>query len=422
MDNKSFKLLKHLTEAAHKISHGKKPSPEKIFELTKEEIYPREITELAESFGMMLVKVEAREFRLKQTIRELERLNRELQMAKAALDNENKSLKRNLKRKFSPREILCKNSKMQNIISMVERIADTPLNVLITGETGTGKELIAKVIHYNSSRANKGFVALNCAALPESLLESELFGIEKGVATGVEKRIGRIEQANGGTLFLDEIGDMPLSSQAKILRVLEERKVERIGGRKHIPVDIRIIAATNKDLKAEAKQGNFREDLYYRLNVVQIRIPPLRERKDDIPLLAAFFLDDYCGRFGRRRLRFSSDALKCLENYNWPGNVRELRNEIERCVALAGSDTIYRSDLSDEIKNFAKNKSNEMNSQGNSPAENQELWIESCRLEDLERKLIIKVLEETGGNKSEASRKLGISREGLRRKLKRHGL
>ncbi len=415
MDKEVVKLLEYLTKTARQISHGRKPDPSAIFELTKEGVYPAEITELAESFGMMLVKIEAREFRLKQTIKELERLNKELQAARAALANENRILKKNLRHRFSPKEILCKNAEMKKIVNTIERVADTPLNVLITGETGTGKELIAKVIHYNSHRANGPFVALNCAALPESLLESELFGIEKGVATGVEKRIGRIEQANGGTLFLDEIGDMPLSSQAKILRVLEEREVERIGGRKPIKIDVRIIAATNKDLKEEVKKGQFREDLFYRLNVIHIHIPPLRKRREDIPLLISFFLEDYCRRFGRGKLKLSSDAMECLVNYSWPGNVRELRNEIERCVALAGSDTIYLEDLSDEIRSYLPEQERSVSLPDDFPSD-------CLNLAELEKKAILKALAETGGNKSEAARRLGISREGLRQKLHRYGI
>src|ERR1700752_1900403 len=195
--------------------------------------------------------------------------------------------------------IIGASPKIQEVVKLIEKVSDSSLSVLITGESGTGKELAARTIHYNSSRSDKPFLAINCAALPESLLESELFGIEKGVATGVEKRTGKIEMASGGTLFLDEIGDMSLSAQAKLLRVLQERKLERVGGRSTIEVDVRILAATNKDLNNEIKKGSFRQDLYYRLNVIHIHMPPLREMKEDIPLLAQYFLSSFASELGR---------------------------------------------------------------------------------------------------------------------------
>src|ERR1700739_4375344 len=214
--------------------------------------------------------------------------------------------------------IIGTSPKIQEVIRLVEKIADSPLNVLITGESGTGKELVARTIHYNSSRFGKPFIDINCAALPESLLESELFGIEKGVATGVEKRTGKIEMASGGTLFLDEIGDMSLSAQAKLLRVLQERKMERVGGRSTINVDVRVLAATNKDLNNEIKKGSFRQDLYYRLNVIHIHMPPLREIKEDIPLLAQYFLSSFASELGRGSKHFTSHTMDCLVNYSWP--------------------------------------------------------------------------------------------------------
>jgi transcriptional regulator with PAS, ATPase and Fis domain len=296
-----------------------------------------------------------------------------------------------------------------DILKQVEKIADTPVNVLITGETGTGKELIAKSLHYNSARSTGPFIALNCTAIPDSIIESELFGIEKGVATGVERRIGRIEQANGGTLFLDEIGDMPLGSQAKILRVLEERELVRVGGKRPIPVDIRVIAATNKDLRHEVEQGAFRKDLYFRLNVVHLQIPPLRERQEDIPLLMKTFLEMHAHRMGRRPLPCSHEAMECLKIYTWPGNVRELEHEAERLVALASSPTITREDLSYEIRQAEATR---FSGQFNSGDD----------LRKREKELILKTLAGSVGNKTEAARRLGISREGLRKKIKRYGI
>ena len=241
------------------------------------------------------------------------------------------------------------NQKIQNVVNLIEKIANSPLNVLITGESGTGKELAARTIHINSSRADRPFIDINCAALPESLLESELFGIEKGVATGVDIRLGKIEASSGGTLFLDEIGDMSLSAQAKLLRVLQERKMERIGGRNTIDVDVRVIAATNKDLKKEIKAGRFREDLYYRLNTVHIYMPSLREIKTDIPILAKYFLNKFTTEFGKAPMSFSPKAINCLVNYDWPGNIRELQNEIKRAAILAEGSVIDEKNFSDSV-------------------------------------------------------------------------
>ena len=337
---------------------------------------------------------------------ELKLKNRELRAAREMLAKENVTLKQDLRQKFSPGSILGVSRQMKDLFSKMERIADTPVSILITGETGTGKELIAKTMHYNSGCAGKLFAAINCSAIPESIFESEMFGIEKGVATGVEKRMGKIEQADGGTLFLDEIGDMPLLSQAKILRVIEERKLERVGGREPIAVNIRIIAATNKDLKYEINKGTFREDLFYRLNVVNLHIPPLRDRRDDIPLLCNHFLVQCIGKLGKSKMHFSADAAETLKKYDWPGNVRELENEVERAVALCSSDVIGVHDLSDELKGAGMNSPH----------------IPLATVSDTEKTLIVQTLTESGGNKSKAARSLGISREGLRKKMKRLGL
>jgi DNA-binding NtrC family response regulator len=234
-----------------------------------------------------------------------------------------------------------------------------------------------------------------------------MFGIEKGVATGVEKRIGKIEQADGGSLFLDEIGDMPLTSQAKILRVIESYELERVGGRKTIPVDIRIIAATNKDLRKESEEGTFREDLMYRLNVVNLHIPPLRDRKDDIPLLANSFLEQYVRRFGRGKMYFAPEVIGRFMAYPWPGNVRELENEVERAVVLSYLDAIIVDDLSESLK-----KIDRVEESGNRPVS----------MKETEMALIRRTLQITGRNKTKAARMLGLSREGLRKKMSRYGL
>ncbi len=407
-------LLEKLTQIARDVSLGKRPDPQPLFELTKTEVYPAPITDLAESFGIMLIKVEAREFRLRQTIERLKKANQDLETSKALLQQQNLSLKKSLRERFCPQQIIGHTPAMRQLLASVEKIADTPVSVIIEGETGTGKELIAKALHFNSSRADFPFVALNCAALPETLLESELFGIEKGVATGVSQRIGRIEQAHRGTLFLDEIGDMPLPSQTKLLRVLEHREVERIGGRRPLPVDVRVVAATNKDLHEEVQAGRFRADLYYRLNVIKLHLPPLRERQEDIPLLVNFFTEIACLAMKKMPMTFHDEAMRCLKAYDWPGNIRELRNEVERCVALATSPVIGKDDLSENIRGLRPLQG--VQTQEAATA------LTTYDLDTLELETIQRALVATKGNKSEAARLLGISREGLRRKMQRYHL
>jgi transcriptional regulator with PAS, ATPase and Fis domain len=402
-------LLQTLIELCEDMAKGSYVRHQELFELTKTGSYPEDVRRLAESFGMMMVRVEAREFHLAYIIDDLKRTKTELAQAKRQLDLENRALKKTIRDTFSADRILGKSRAIQEIKNTVQRIANTSVNVLISGETGTGKDLIARSIHYLSSRSDKPFVALNCSAIPESMLESELFGIEKGVATGVDKRIGKIEQASGGTLFLDEIGDMPLNAQAKILRVLEERVVERVGGRVAIPVDVRLIAATNKTLADEVSCGAFRRDLYYRLNVVQLTVPPLRQRKDDISLLLAEFMSSCAAGQGSPQCRFAPGLLEMLAEYPWPGNVRQLKNEVERLIALAGSDVVGFDDLSEEVRTFFRGREIPQRGIGEN-------------LKNKEMQAIRDILRETGGNKSEAARRLGVSREGLRKKLARYGI
>src|ERR1022692_3364178 len=269
----------------------------------------------------------------------------ELRRNQDELTQQNAHLWREVENRYAAHGIMGTGPRIQQIVRLVERIRDSVVNVLITGESGTGKELVAKALHYNSPRARKPFVALNCAALPETLLESELFGIEKGVATGVNSRLGQFQKADGGTLFLDEIGDLSLTAQAKILRVLEERVLERVGGRGPIPVDVRLLAATNKDLEAEIAKGNFREDLYYRIKVIHIHMPPLREIREEIPLLAYRFLQEYCRETGRGAMEFAPVVMRKLVGAPWPGNVRQLRNEVMRMAACASLNVIGEDDL-----------------------------------------------------------------------------
>jgi transcriptional regulator with AAA-type ATPase domain len=309
------------------------------------------------------------------------------------------------------------SEKITNVTNLIFKIADTPTNILIFGESGTGKELAARMIHINSSRNAEPFIDLNCAALPDSLLETELFGIEKGVATGVDKRTGKIEQSDGGTLFLDEIGDMSLTAQAKLLRVLQEKQIKRLGGKDNIEVDLRVVAATNKDLLEEIKKGNFREDLYYRLNEVSIKMPSLREIKEDIQTLTEYFFDSFKEDINDiQPIGFNQKSIEYLRNYDWPGNVRELKNEIKRVSIITSGNEITNIDLSQTIKDFivTNNDTFEISETGDKTLK--EL------VEDLEIKVILDKLEETRGNKLQASNKLGISRQGLLKKIKRYGL
>ncbi len=400
-------LFRHLIILCKEVSEGEYRDMGEIFELTKERIYPPPIAELAESFGMMAVRLEAREYLLEEVITDLKKSRQELEAAKEALARENLYLKRTLRKTIQPAAILGSSSVIKTLLMKIDRIADTPVNVLITGETGTGKELVARAIHEKSRRQGKPFIALNCTAIPETVFESEMFGIEKGVATGVDKRIGKIEQAQGGTIFLDEVGDMLMAVQGKILRVIEDRQVERLGGRSSLPVDVRILAATNRNLKEEIEKGGFRADLYYRLNVINIHVPPLRERPEDIPLLIAFFSERGSKMMGRESVSFSQAAMDRLLAYPWPGNVRELENEVERAIALAQGSKIDLDDLSENV--LAHN-----------PETRTDLSLPPVKR--AERLLIEKTLRSVRGNKSEAARLLGLSREGLRRKLLRYGL
>lgn len=266
------------------------------------------------------------------------------------LIRQNRHLSRELQERYQFSNIIGKSAPMQRIYELIEKVAPTKATVLITGESGTGKELIARAIHYNSTRQDHPFISVNCGALPENLLESELFGHEKGAFSGaVSQRRGRFELAHGGTLFLDEISEMSPSLQVKLLRVLQEMEFERVGGSQTLKVDVRVVAASNRDLKAEIAEGGFRSDLFYRLNVVHIGLPPLRERTDDIPLLVNHFLDKYRKESGRSALEMEPEALRCLFEYSWPGNVRELENVIERAVILAAGDRITVKDFPSEI-------------------------------------------------------------------------
>jgi two-component system response regulator PilR (NtrC family) len=333
------------------------------------------------------------------------------------LRRENLELKRSIddKRRFG--KIIGKSPEMMDVFNLVKKVAPSKAGVLIIGESGTGKELIAKAIHYSSPRVDKPFVTINCTAIPENLLESEMFGHLKGSFTGaVTNKAGLVEAAHTGTLFLDEIGEIPLAIQAKLLRFLQEREFRRVGGTDDKKIDVRIIAATNKKLEKEMEAGNFREDLYYRLNVIRIKLPPLREREEDIPLLVNHFLKKFSTEQSKRIDRVSSLAMRVLCNYNYPGNVRELENIIERCVTLEQSDQLTAENLPSKLAEASASTSS---SETDIPPDGIDL---NRTLENTERKLITKALEMTGGNRSRAARLLGISFRSLRYRLVKLGM
>ncbi len=337
------------------------------------------------------------------------------------LKRENKSLKKELKTRYGFENIVGSSKAMQEVFSLVEKVADTDSTVLITGESGTGKELIAHAIHYASDRKDGPFIPVNCAAIPEELLESELFGHEKGAFThAIKTRIGRFELANKGTIFLDEIGEMSPSLQVKLLRVLQERKFERVGGVKTISVDIRVVSATNQDLEIAVKEGRFREDLFYRLNVIPIHVPPLRERRSDIPLLAKHFLKKYCSGKKRCVEGITDEALDILTRYDWPGNVRELENIMERMVILANGKMITKDDLPYQILEKAGGVPGQaIPSDLEFPEDGLSL---SQAVSELEKRLILKALERTGGVKNRAAKLLKMNRTTLIEKMKKLGL
>ncbi len=333
-------------------------------------------------------------------------------LEKRRMKREIELLREEIRTNYRLENIIGKSEKMQSLLSSLPKIAQSDANVLITGESGSGKELVAKALHNLSSRADKKFVAINCATFPEGLLESELFGYMKGAFTGaVQNKEGLLELADGGTLFLDEIGEMPIALQAKLLRVIETGTFRRLGGLKDITVDIRVVAATNRNLKEAIKEGLFREDLYYRLNVIPIHIPPLRERKEDIPLLIDYFLK----KTGAPSIKFSPEAMRIMLAYEWKGNVRELENMIERIVLLSEREYILPEDLPVEIKGSVQ--------MGGQIPELTELGIDLDKvLEDIERSYLKKALELTGGVKTEAAKLLNLTFRSFRHRLYKYGI
>lgn len=336
----------------------------------------------------------------------------EVQLERRLLARETAELKERLDRYYSFAHIIGRSPAMQRVLERVKVVAPAPSTVLILGESGTGKELIANAIHQHSPRAAKRFVALNCGAIPGDILEAELFGHEKGAFTGAhQRRIGKIELAHGGTLFLDEISELSPDLQVKLLRVLEQRVITRVGGNDEIPVDFRLVAATNRDLEKEVREGRFRQDLYFRLKVVTVELPPLRERPEDIPLLVKHFVEHFNAELGRNVKRLAPNLLDALRAYSWPGNVRELKNVVENMVLFARGEELTLEDLPADIRQPARLR------EAAQPAP----WVPR-KMEDIEREAILKTLEFTQGHRARAAELLGIGLRTLQRKLKEYNI
>jgi DNA-binding NtrC family response regulator len=329
------------------------------------------------------------------------------------LRDENRSLREALGARYEFKNIIGRSDKMQEVLATVERVAPSNSTVLLGGESGVGKDMIARALHQHSRRASGPFIKINCTAIPENLLESELFGYEKGAFTGAAgTKPGKFELADKGTIFLDEIGDVPGSIQVKLLRVLQDREFERLGGTKTLKVDVRVVAATNQDLRAALEEGTFREDLYYRLNVVPINIPPLRDRKEDVPYLADYFLERFARQSGKTIRGITPDAMRVLTGFHWPGNVRELENIIERGVALSAGDMLEISDIRLDLSPTRP-----------APAAGDMAFLpEGVNLEQFEDGIIQEAVRRANGNKSQAARLLGISRNALRYRLTKIGV
>jgi two-component system response regulator HydG len=329
------------------------------------------------------------------------------------LQEENRYLRESLASQFDRRNLIGQSGPMTRLMETVAQVAPSEATVLITGESGTGKEMIAGAIHFNSRRKEGPFVKINCAAITETLLESELFGHEKGAFTGAERRKeGKFRQADRGSIFLDEVSETSLAMQVKLLRVLQEREIVRVGGEEVIKIDVRVIAATNKELIREIQAGRFREDLYYRLNVVTLHVPPLRERREDIPLIAQYFLTLFAEKNHKNIKGFAPRAMDRLLKYNWPGNVRELMNAVERGVVLSRSEYLDEEEFSLILQDHPRS--------AETPAP--QITTSAPSLDAVEKETILKALETSGGNKSEAARRLGITRRTLHLKLKKYGM
>ncbi|CAN5425920.1 sigma-54 dependent transcriptional regulator [soil metagenome] len=335
------------------------------------------------------------------------------------LEVENRVLRKELQKEYSFQNLVGNSEAMHKIFELIRKVSDSPTNVLVTGESGTGKEMVAKAIHYNSPLKDRPFVSVNCGAIPENLVESELFGHKKGSFTGaVMDKDGLFEVADGGTLFLDEIGELPLSSQVRILRAIQEKTVRRVGGTEDTKVEVRIIAATNRDLEQMVQQGTFRQDLYYRLNVINIRTPALRERRDDIPLLAVHFLQKYSERFGKAIQTISKEAMDLLKKYDFPGNVRELENIMERTVALESGATVLPESLPQFVNTPTGRK---MVSSDGIEITDEGIDLQKV-LDQLEKELLVKAIHQASGVKKRAAKLLGITFRSMRYRVEKFSL
>lgn len=334
------------------------------------------------------------------------------------LQQENLQLRTELNRKYQFEHIIGRSEGIQSVLGLIERVADSDSTVLVTGESGTGKELVARAIHYNSTRADQPFIAINCGAIPSELLESELFGHVKGAFTGaISNRVGRFEMADGGTIFLDEIGDLEPALQVKILRAIQQKSFEPVGSPKTITVNVRVIAATNKNLEEQVAAGKFREDLFYRLNVIPITIPPLRERRSDIPLLFSHFMEIFNKNKGRKLTGVSSPTMDCLMNYSWPGNIRELENLVERLAILKGHGQIEVNDLPAKYRSAAISHVDPVK------FEIPENGLDfNTAVDQFENNLILQALEKTNWNRNQAAQLLRLNRTTLVEKIKKKGL
>ncbi len=417
------KILEKIINLCDHMAFGRDIDSKDLYAYTVKGKAPDQVLRLAEAFGLMLVKLEIREEHAARLIEELRLKNAELEDIKAHIENQNSKLMEIVQTENNTKAIIGQSQGIKSTLKFAKAVAQRPVNTLLLGETGTGKEKFAKFIHFNSKRCKGPFIAVNCSAIPDALFESEMFGIEKGVATGVMQKKGLLEEAHGGTIFLDEIADMPIAHQAKMLRALEEQEITRVGSAKTIPIDIKVISAANANLEDAVAQKKFRMDLYYRLNVAEINIPPLRERGEDIIMLASHFLKNHCLQMKHQDLALQPRAKEALMQYSWPGNVRELNNEMERVVVLAIGSQVDVHDLSPKIAKNIKLKPSTLdeqpaldNRQASSPEIMQEMPL---NLFDMEKQCINAALKQTHGNKSKAAELLGITREGLRKKLNR---
>ncbi len=419
----SNELQLKLIEICQKVAQGDYEEVKSLMELAPGSDVDESVAVLAEAIGLMSLRIEARELELSRLLRELEKSQTELLRHEKKLVHENLRLRKELK-KFNVDVPVGQSQVMKELLERTKRMAAVDSPVFITGETGTGKSMLARYIHNISPRATKPLVSINCSAIPADIIDNELFGVEAGVTTPIQARIGRFEQANGGCIFLDEIGDMPLSTQAKLLHLIETGCIERVGGTRSIKVDVRIIAATTQNLKRNIKYEKFREDLFYRLNVMNLHVPPLRERFDDVPFLARHILSRHSISNPLIATKIDNESLQLLMQHSWQGNVRELENVLERAALFAKDNTIIKQDIFSALKNESPVTILPLDALQASVSlsladkDQQDKSIEHIpSLQEVEDKFIIEVYTHLNYNKSLTARVLGVSREGLRIKL-----